>query len=261
MAARLAASPISTTVWARRPEVATRLGTQGASVAQSPAEVGAASDVVSICVFDAAGIDEVVFGPRGVVAGLAAGGIVMVHSTVSPEEIKSIAERAAIDAITVLDAPVSGGGRAVDQGQLLVLLAGPHDARQRVRPVLDTYAGRIVELGEVGSAQAAKLINNAVFAANVGLVVDALRLGALLGLDSALLDVLCAASGRSYAADVARASGSLTALANGRLAATISKDLALLERTVADGDASSSLLTTARQLLRVSNDSSGDGTP
>jgi len=249
MARRIAAAGIPTTVWARRPEAAAGLAEHGASVAATPAELGAACDIVGICVFDAAGVEEVLFGTRGVLVGMAAGGVVTVHSTVSPEQIRAIAERAARYRITVLDAPVSGGAAAAENGELLVILAGPEAECERARPVLDTYAGRIVRLAEVGAAQAAKLINNALFAGQVALSLDALRIGAELGLDAALVDVLRAGSARSFALEVAAWTGSVAGLADGQFAAAIGKDVALLTGMARPGGASP-LLDTAHALLR-----------
>jgi len=249
MARRIAASGMPTTVWARRSEAAARLAEHGASVAATPAELGAACDVVGICVFDAAGVEEVLFGSGGVLAGMAAGGVVTVHSTVSPAQIRAIAERAATYRITVLDAPVSGGAAAAENGELLVILAGPEAECERVRPVLDTYAGRVVWLGEVGAAQAAKLINNALFAGQVALSIDALRIGAELGLDDALVDVLRAGSARSFALEVAARTGSVEGLAHGQFAVAVGKDVALLTGMARPGEASP-LLDTAHALLR-----------
>lgn len=250
MARRIAASGLPTTVWARRTEVAERMVEYGAEVTATPAELGARCDVVGICVFDAAGVEDVLFGTDGVLAGMAAGGVVTVHSTVSPQQIIAIADRAAGHGVTVLDAPVSGGAPAAESGELLVILAGPEPECERVRPVLETYAGRIVRLGAVGAAQTAKLINNALLAAQVGLVFDALRLGAAHGLDEALADVLSAGSARSFALEVATRAGSPTGLARGQFAAAVGKDVELLAGMAGPGAVPSPLLETARELLR-----------
>jgi 3-hydroxyisobutyrate dehydrogenase-like beta-hydroxyacid dehydrogenase len=251
MARRLAAAGVPTTVWARRPAVAAELTRHGARPAGTAAELGAASDVVGICVFDAGGVAEVLFGDEGVLSGMKSGGVIAVHTTMSPEQIKSIAGRAAARGVTVLDAPVSGGAQAVEAGELFVMLAGPASAVDIALPVLQTYAGRIVRLGAVGSAQAAKLINNALFAAQVRLVLDALRLADEHGLDDAFLDVLRGGSARSFAAEVVAGIGSAAGLAQGRLATTIRKDVALLEETFGVQGDDSALLQTARELLPV----------
>jgi 3-hydroxyisobutyrate dehydrogenase len=228
IARRIAAAGIPTNVWARRREVADVFSAVGASICDSPAAVGAASDVVGICVFDADAVEQVVFGPSGVAAGMGPGGVIAVHSTVSPDQIRSVARRCASAGITVLDAPVSGGGRAAAEGRLLVILAGPNDACDTALPVLSTFANPILRLREVGAGQAAKLLNNALFAANVALVYDAVELGKQFGIATGLLDVLRQASARSFAADVAAGAGHADALLAGQFGPTIRKDLALL---------------------------------
>lgn len=257
MARRLVESGIPTTVWARRAEVATAYEERGAAVAASPAELGAASDVVAVCVFDAAGVEEVLFGPDGVADGLRQGGTILVHSTVSPAEIQGIAAKAAVLGLSVVDAPVSGGGRAAAAGDLLVMIAGPDDACAAVRPVLETYAGKVVRCGQVGSGQAAKLVNNAVFAANIATVYDALGLAEELGIGAAALEVVRGASGRSYAADVVAAIGSASRLVAGQFGAAIDKDLALLAATSPAGTGSR-VIGVARDFMTASRETAAE---
>jgi 3-hydroxyisobutyrate dehydrogenase len=250
IARRIAAAGIPTTVWARRPAVAAEATEWGAEVAASPAELGAACDVVGVCVFDAAGVEEVLFGPRGVAEGMAAGGTVLVHSTVSPSEIRAIARRADPHGITVLDAPVSGGPSAADAGELLVMLAGPTAAADRALPVIEAYAGRVIRLGEVGAAQLAKLLNNTLLAAQVALVQDALSVGAQHGIGDGLLDVLRTGSARGFALDLFAMVGSVGALARSQFGPTIDKDVRLLADTLGPSGQRSALMDLAGDLIR-----------
>ena len=73
IARRIAEADIPITVWARRPEIVRQATEWGAEPADSAAALGAACDVVGICVFDVAGVEEVLFGPEGVVASAAPG--------------------------------------------------------------------------------------------------------------------------------------------------------------------------------------------
>jgi 3-hydroxyisobutyrate dehydrogenase-like beta-hydroxyacid dehydrogenase len=248
MAQRIVASGLPTTVWGRRPSSTDPLVECGASVADSPAALGAACEVIGICVFDGAGVEEVMFGPAGVVAGMRPGGVVAVHSTVAPAQIAAIAEKAAAAGITVLDAPVSGGAPAAAEGELLVMLGGPAGMCAKAMPVIGTYAGQTVWFAAAGEAQLAKLINNALLASQVALVFDALRLGEQHGLGTALVDVLRSGSARSFALEIAAGAGSAQTLARTQFAPTIGKDVVLLGDAV--GQAGEPvLLTTARTLL------------
>jgi 3-hydroxyisobutyrate dehydrogenase-like beta-hydroxyacid dehydrogenase len=228
MARRIAEAAIPIIVWARRREVMTQASAWGARGAVSPAALGAACDIVCVCVFDAAGVEEVLFGSDGVVGSAAPGTVVLVHTTMSPSEIRRIAQRAARNDIIVLDAPVSGGPQAAEAGELLVLLGGPDAAAQRVRPVVETYAGRVIRFAEAGSAQLAKLLNNGLLAAQVALVADAVRLGRQAGLGDELFDVLRTGSARGFAVELLAGIGSIAQLARSQFAPTIGKDVRLL---------------------------------
>ena len=99
---------IPLTVWARRQaSVEPYAGRPGVTVAATPAAVGAGSDVVGICVWSDADVEEVVLGAEGVLAGMAAGGTIAIHSTVSPGLCARLADEARPHGVAVLDAPVS----------------------------------------------------------------------------------------------------------------------------------------------------------
>jgi 3-hydroxyisobutyrate dehydrogenase-like beta-hydroxyacid dehydrogenase len=83
------------------------------------------------------------------------------------------------------------------------MVGGPTEAFERCRPVLETFADPLVHLGPLGAGQEAKLLNNALFAAQLGLASDAFTTAIERGLDpDALATVLGAGSGRSYAAEI-----------------------------------------------------------
>jgi 3-hydroxyisobutyrate dehydrogenase-like beta-hydroxyacid dehydrogenase len=130
------------------------------------------------------------------------GSAIALHSTVRPATSQDLSIVAADRGIVFVDAPVSGGRPAAEQGNLTVMLGGEKAAVAAMRPVLETFASFIVHLGPVGSAQAAKLINNSLLGANLGLVHMAMRAGRRLGLDRhALLELVERSSGRSFASD------------------------------------------------------------
>ena len=96
----------------------------------------------------------------GVLAGLAAGGVIAIHATVHPDTCRQVAARAVDVGVDVVDAPVSGGGVAAAEGKLLVMVGGDDAVVDRVRPVFATYADPVLHLGSLGSGQMAKLLNN-----------------------------------------------------------------------------------------------------
>ena len=110
--------------------------------------------------------------------------------------------------ITVLDAPVSGGGPAAAQGSLLVMVGGDEAGLVRARPVLTTFGDPILHLGGVGAGQTAKLVNNLVFTAQIALSLEAFALADGLGLDTeAMAHVLERGSGASRATAMLSARG------------------------------------------------------
>ena len=124
MARRIVGGGYDVTLWARRAAILTPFADTSAKTAQSPAELAAASELVCLCVVGDDDVREVLAGDNGVLAGLAPGGIVAIHSTVHPDTCRELAESAAKQGVSIIDAPVSGGGPAAEEGQLLVMVGG-----------------------------------------------------------------------------------------------------------------------------------------
>ncbi|GAA5056859.1 NAD(P)-dependent oxidoreductase [Thermocatellispora tengchongensis] len=198
MARRIAESGFPTTLWARRPAAVEPFADTPAAVAASPAELGAACDLVCVCVVDDAGVEEVV---GGVLPEMAEGGIIAVHSTVHPDTCRRLAERAAARGVDLVDAPVSGGGEAALRGRLLVMAGGDARAVEACRPVFETYGSPVLHLGGVGAGQLAKILNNFLLTANLAAADGAYTLGRALGVDPAqFAEVVAHGSGASFAA-------------------------------------------------------------
>lgn len=205
MARRIAQGGFDTTLWARRPASLEPYADTPARTAATPAELGAASDLVCLCVVGDDDVREVLGGENGVLAGMAPGGVVAIHSTIHPDTCREIAEQAAAQGVTVIDAPVSGGAPAVEQGTLMVMVGGDAEVVEKVRPVFATYSDAIVHLGGLGSGQVAKILNNLLFSANLGAAMSTLELGDALGIAR---DRLCEVLHRGSA--TSKAIGSIT---------------------------------------------------
>jgi 3-hydroxyisobutyrate dehydrogenase len=203
MAGRIIEAGFPTSLWARRPAALQPFTGTAAKVAGSPAELAAASDLVCLCVVGDADVEQVTSGDDGVLAGLKPGGVIAVHSTVHPKTCQELAEKAAARGVSVIDAPVSGGAPAVAEGRLLVMVGGDPDVVERCRPVFESYAEPIVHLGDLGSGQTTKLLNNLLFTANLGTAATTLALGEALGvLPDRLSEVISRGSGNSFALNV-----------------------------------------------------------
>lgn len=246
IARRIVDAGFPTTLWARRPASLDPFSDTPASVATSPADLGAASDVLGVCVVDDAGVEDVLRGPDGALTAMADGSVVVVHSTVHPATCTRLQDD--FPHLQVVDAPVSGGGHKAAAGELLVMVGGPAEAVQRCRPVLATFGDPVLHVGPLGAGQEAKVLNNTIFTAQLALATEAFELAAARGLDrQAVATILAGGSGRSYAADVVAGGGfgldGLAAIAGELLA----KDVGILADRAAT--AAPTLLTAADAAL------------
>jgi 3-hydroxyisobutyrate dehydrogenase-like beta-hydroxyacid dehydrogenase len=252
IAARIQAAGLPLTLWAR--SSASLEPFADVAIATSPAELGRMSDVVGVCLFDAAGVREVLLGHGGVVTGMRPGGVVVVHTTLAPDEVQGIASAVRAAGVELLDAPVSGGHARAALGTLTVMVGGDGRALDRVRPVLATYASDVVHVGGVGAGQTAKLLNNALFTAQLVLADDVLRIGADLGLDpERLASVLRGSSSAGTASRIRFDAGSLAALAGSQADAALSKDVGLLGQVLSGGPRED-LLAVAQRFVAAMRD-------
>lgn len=196
-------------------------------------QVARNADAVIICVFTDEQVRRVCF-DDGLLTAMAPGSVLILHTTGSPRTAQDVAERAASHGVAVVDAPVSGGPHDVAAGTLTVFAGGDDDAIARVRPMLSSYADPVVHVGAVGAGQKVKLINNTLFAANIGLIAEAVRLGARLGVDeTTLLAALQHGSGASRALAGITATGSVSAF-TAAVGEFIGKDVSTIRSTTAD---------------------------
>lgn len=170
-------------VWARRAEILDTYHDTDARIATSPADLGGRCDVIGLCMLDGAATDAVVWGDQGIMQTARPGTVLAIHGTVGTEYVQSLAARAAEHEVFVVDAPVSGGDRALTR-ELLVIVGGDADASARCAPMFDTYAGQVVHVGAAGAAQSAKIVHNNLYIAIAGLIFDAYRVGEALGIDA-----------------------------------------------------------------------------
>lgn len=183
MVSNLIAAGHSPLVWNRTPS---RYEGIDAERASGPGDVGARSDVVLLCVSDTPDVEEVMFGTDGAVARMAAGSVVVDHSTISPTATEDMAGRAAEHGVAWVDAPVSGGSEGAARGTLAVMAGGPAEAIERVRPYLEAYSKSVVHVGErPGSGQMAKAVNQVLVVLHALAASEALLLADAAGLDPA----------------------------------------------------------------------------
>ncbi len=259
MAQRLVDCGVPTTLWARRSAALDPFAGRVA-VAADLVTLGRSSDVVGICVTDGAAVRAVVLGPDGVLAGMAEGSVLAVHSTIGPDECTELAAAGAARGVHVLDAPVSGGGAAAAAGVLTVYLGGDVAAVRRARPVLDHYGETVLHMGPLGSGLRTKLMNNALVAAHFALAHDAMATGRELGLDAEqLAEALRSGSGRSFSLEVFVGLGSFDAIAD-HVGPIMAKDVGLFASATGAVAERGTLLATADRFLALVGHPRPDGT-
>ncbi len=172
-------------VYNRTAARAAPLAEAGAQVAVSPRAVGAVSRVVFINVADDAAVESVLFGPEGLVQGLAPDSVVVDMGTTSPSATRAFARRLAEQGGILLDAPVSGGEAGAHAGTLSIMVGGPQAAIARVLPLLKVLGKSIVHVGSSGAGQVAKACNQILVSATLMGVAEALTFARRLGVDPA----------------------------------------------------------------------------
>lgn len=160
-----------------------------------------AAPLVLFSLPDAAAVGDVL---AALLPAMPRGGVVVDTSTLGPAAARAFAAVCAAAGVTYLDAPISGGTAGALAGTLAMMVGGPFEGLERVRPALCLLASRIHHVGQAaGAGQVAKLANNLLVAAHLVAAAEALRIAEAAGVPpAALLPVLNAASGRSAATEV-----------------------------------------------------------
>jgi 2-hydroxy-3-oxopropionate reductase len=180
-------------VWNRTRAKAELLVAHGARVVDMPRELVTHSEAVFLCVADAHAVEEVVFGLGGVLgpdtidAGASRVRWIVDHSSISPTATRAYAQRAAEAGVGWVDAPVSGGVPGAEAGTLAVMAGGAAADVEVLSPAIRAYASRVTHMGAVGAGQTAKLCNQAIVAATVAAIAEAVGLAQSSGIDAARL--------------------------------------------------------------------------
>lgn len=179
------------TVYNRTAAKTTPLLALGAESAESPAAAARGKEAVLICVEDTPDVEQVLFGPEGVAAGLPAVDsdmepvLVLDHSTISAEAEAGFAIRLEGScAARYMDAPVTGGDVGAREGTLTFMCGGEEATFNRALPLLEAMGRRFVHIGpRRGDGQRAKMVNQVVVALNCLATTEGMRLGEAMGLE------------------------------------------------------------------------------
>jgi len=160
----------------------------GVQTALSPQVAAHASDLVIIAVGFDAEVEAVMFGERGVLAGVRDGSIIAIASTVAPHTMQHIAAKLpAKPAVTLLDIPMCRGEGAAQEGKLLIMGGGDKTTFDACRPVFAVFADAVFHLGALGAGQVGKMVNNLILWACISANEEGFRLANNLGIEREIL--------------------------------------------------------------------------
>lgn len=188
MARNIARADLPLRVWNRTRAKAEPLASDGAVIADSPADAVRDADVIVTMLPDAGTVADVMDQAE---PGLRAGQVWAQTSTVGAAGIERLAELAARHELTFVDAPVLGTRKPAEDGALIVFAGGPDAARSRVRPVFDAIGSNTIWSGAAGTASRLKLVANSWVLAVTTATGEALALARGLDVDpSSFLDAI-----------------------------------------------------------------------
>ncbi len=151
--------------------------------AQTPSEAAKGAEVVFMCVGNDDDLRSVVYGDKGVLAGMESGSYLVDHTTTSAEVAREVATQAKLQGVAFLDAPVSGGQAGAENGVLTVMVGGDETDFNVVQPVMAAFSRFSQLLGEVGSGQLCKMVNQICIAGVVQGLAEGLHFAKQAGLD------------------------------------------------------------------------------
>jgi 3-hydroxyisobutyrate dehydrogenase-like beta-hydroxyacid dehydrogenase len=178
MVERMLGAGHDVTFRARRPEVIEEATALGASTTGDFGD----RDVVVVCVFSDDQLREVA--PE-ILTTMRPGATFVNHTTCNPATVVELADAARARNVHILDCALSGGSADIRNGALTLLVGGDEAVLEEVRPALASYSEPIIHVGAPGDGQRVKLVNNALFGAQLSLAREAERVAGELGVDSA----------------------------------------------------------------------------
>jgi 3-hydroxyisobutyrate dehydrogenase-like beta-hydroxyacid dehydrogenase len=161
---------------------------RGAVEAATPKALGEQCSIVFLCVSGSPQVEAVIRGKDGLREGLKPGSVVVDCSTSDPTSTLALAEELAGQGIAFADAPLSRTPKEAWAGTLDTMVGASADTFARIRPVLETWAGKIVHIGDVGDGHKMKLLNNFVSLGYAAIYAEALALAKKVGIPAERFD-------------------------------------------------------------------------
>jgi 3-hydroxyisobutyrate dehydrogenase len=192
-------------------------------------EAATGAEFVLSCVGNDEDLRSVLLGPDGAMAGMAAGSVLIDHTTASATVARELALLAAERELGFLDAPVSGGQAGAESGMLSIMAGGEPEFYQRALPVIECYAKMVSLMGPVGSGQLTKMVNQICIGGLLQGLAEALHFAQCAGLDAhAAMQVIRHGAAQSWQLEHRHASMLAGEYEHGFAVDWMRKDLAIL---------------------------------
>ena len=202
MALNLLKAGFEVTVFDISGEAVAFLSDQGASTAKSPAEMARQADGVFLCLPDAAVVETVIFGEDGLVHGAKPGLTFVDCGTSAYLATLDFARRLKQQGVGFADAPVTGMEARAREGTLTIMVGGERTVFERVHPALQAMGSQVIHMGDVGTGQLTKLVNQLLYNVSMAALAEVLPMAVKLGLDPEnVTQVITTGTGRSFAAE------------------------------------------------------------
>ncbi len=170
-------------------------------VEESAAAAARDAEIVFLVVFRVEQANELLFESDELLNASASGAVIVMNTTVSPEQALSTAERLQALGFSYVDAPVTGGKKGADEATMTIIAAAPQTVMARTEAAFDAISGRIYHIGEeAGAASTVKMINQMLVGINVAATCEALAFATRAGADpKKVFDVITHGAGNSLA--------------------------------------------------------------
>ncbi len=174
----------------------------GGRSAASPAEAVSGASVALLCSGNDDDVRAVVLGDRGALSGLASGSVLVDHTTGSAQLAQHLASDARQRGVEFLDAPVSGGQAGAENGALTIMIGGEEATYQRIAPLLSHYTKMTLWMGQAGSGQLSKMVNQICIAGVLQGLSEGLHFAQKSGLDAQrVVEVISQGAAQSWQMD------------------------------------------------------------
>ena len=172
---------------------------QGAEGARSCKEVAEKAKVIITMLPSSPNVREVILGKEGVIEGVKRGSVVIDMSTIDPMTTREVSEKLLERGVSMLDAPVARGVPAAVAGTLTIFVGGDKEIYDRCKDILSAMGTDIHYIGDAGTGEVVKIINNLIGATEMALLAEALVLGVKAGVKpDVLFKALSTGSANSF---------------------------------------------------------------